>query len=196
MSADELGDEYQKARYLATDQETRTFSQITSEEGRREFLGKFWSEVEAAGWKGPVMRAVYLQRVASANVRFRAMGRDGWRTDRAGLMIYAEPDEIERFPSGKTISRTKCGAITRSRTVSSSYSSIAQDLGLRPRPFYKERRTSGRRVAAFSSIAVLLYAWAAFFSALRRYAPDELRSAGSFQHAFRLTLDPQVGVRR
>jgi len=103
MSADEMADEYQKARYLATDQETKTFSQITSEEGRREFLGKFWSEIEAGRLgRAPVMRAVYLQRVASANVRFRAMGRDGWRTDRGRvLMIYAEPDEIERFPSGQ-----------------------------------------------------------------------------------------------
>jgi GWxTD domain-containing protein len=98
-----MADEYQKARYLATDQETKTFSQITSEEGRREFLGKFWSEIEAGRLgRAPVMRAVYLQRVASANVRFRAMGRDGWRTDRGRvLMIYAEPDEIERFPSGQ-----------------------------------------------------------------------------------------------
>ena len=103
MSADEMADEYQKARYLATDQENKTFSQITSEEGRREFLGKFWSEIEAGRQgKAPVMRAVYLQRVGSANVRFRAMGRDGWRTDRGRvLMIYAEPDEIERFPSGQ-----------------------------------------------------------------------------------------------
>ena len=101
LTADELADEFQKAKYLATDQEISTFSQITSAEGRREFLAKFWTEVEAGrmGREG-VQRMAYLQRVASANQRFRAMARDGWRTDRGRvLLLYAEPDEIERFPS-------------------------------------------------------------------------------------------------
>jgi GWxTD domain-containing protein len=101
MSADELAEEFHKAQYLATDQEIKTFSQITSEEGRREFLGKFWSEVEVGRYgRPPVQRAVYLQRVLSANQRFRALGREGWRTDRGRVLaIYAEPDEIERSPS-------------------------------------------------------------------------------------------------
>lgn len=103
MSADEMGEEFQKAQYLSTDQEKKTFAQITSPEGRREFLGKFWSEVEAGRLgRPPLLRSVYLQRILSANQRFRAMGREGWRTDRGRvLMIYAEPDEIERFPSAQ-----------------------------------------------------------------------------------------------
>lgn len=103
MSAEEMGDEFKRAQYLATDQEKKTFSQITSPEGRREFLGQFWSEVEAGRFgKPPMLRSVYLQRVLSANQRFRAMGREGWSTDRGRvLMIYAEPDEVERFPSSQ-----------------------------------------------------------------------------------------------
>jgi len=43
-----------------------------------------------------------LQRILSANQRYRAMGREGWRTDRGRvLMIYDEPNEIERFPSAQ-----------------------------------------------------------------------------------------------
>ena len=101
MSAEEMGDEFQRAHYLATDQEKKTFSQITSADGRREFLGKFWSEVETGRFgKPPVLRSVYLQRALMANQRYRAMGREGWRTDRGRvIMIYAEPDEVERFPS-------------------------------------------------------------------------------------------------
>lgn len=103
MSADEMADEFLRAQYLATDQEKKTFAQITSAEGRREFLGQFWSEVENGRLgKPPLLRSVYLQRALSANQRFRAMGREGWRTDRGRvLMIYAEPDEIERFPSAQ-----------------------------------------------------------------------------------------------
>lgn len=79
------------------------FSQITSEDGRREFLAKFWSEVEAGrSGRAGILRSVYLQRVLNADQRFRALGRPGWRTDRGRvLMLYADPDEIERFPSSQ-----------------------------------------------------------------------------------------------
>ena len=103
MSADELADEFRKAQYIATDQEVRTFAQITSEEGRREFLAKFWSEVENGRLgQAPISRMVYLQRVLAATQRFHALNRDGWRTDRGRVYIlYGEPDEIERFPSSQ-----------------------------------------------------------------------------------------------
>ena len=101
MSSGELADEFRRAQYIATDPEIRTFAQITSEEGRREFLAKFWTEVENGRLgRAPVLRMVYLQRVLAADQRFRGMNRDGWRTDRGRIYIlYAEPDEIERFPT-------------------------------------------------------------------------------------------------
>ena len=101
MSSQELSDEFGKAQYLATDQEIRTFGQITSEEGRREFLAKFWTEVENGRLdRAPILRMTYLQRVLAAEQRFRGMNRDGWKTDRGRVfMLYAEPDEIERFPT-------------------------------------------------------------------------------------------------
>jgi GWxTD domain-containing protein len=103
MTADELAEEFHKAQYLATDQEIKTFSQITSEDGRREFLAKFWSEVEAGrSGRAGILRSVYLQRILNADQRFHAMSRAGWRTDRGRVLaLYAEPDEIERFPSSQ-----------------------------------------------------------------------------------------------
>jgi hypothetical protein len=42
----------------------------------------------------------YLHRITVANQRYTAMGREGWRSDRGRtLVLYAEPDEIERVPS-------------------------------------------------------------------------------------------------
>lgn len=101
LSAEELGEEFRKAQYFATDQEIKTFSQVTAVEGRREFLAKFWSEVEAGRFgKDGITRAAYLQRVQVANQRFRALSKDGWRTDRGRvLVLYSEPDEIQRYPS-------------------------------------------------------------------------------------------------
>lgn len=101
LTADELAEEFRKAQYVATDQEIKTFSQITSADGRREFMAKFWAEVEVGRMgRSGIPRMGYLQRLNAANQRFRAMAREGWKTDRGRvLVLFAEPDEIERFPS-------------------------------------------------------------------------------------------------
>jgi len=103
MTADELAEEFRKAQYVSTDQEIKTFAQITSEDGRREFLAKFWAEIESGRMgRAGILRSVYLQRTLTADQRFHALGRAGWRTDRGRVyVLYAEPDEIERFPSSQ-----------------------------------------------------------------------------------------------
>jgi len=97
-------DEFRKTQYIATDQEIKTFSQVTSVEGRKEFLGRFWSEIESGRLgREPMKRSEYLGRVSVANQRYRVMGKDGWRTDRGRVYIlYGEPDEVERHPSDQT----------------------------------------------------------------------------------------------
>jgi GWxTD domain-containing protein len=103
LTAEELDQEFEYARYHATQDEIRTFSQITSESGKREFLGTFWSGV-AAGKLGhsPITRAEYLLRVKRSNDRYRALSREGWKTDRGRvLLLYGEPDEIDRHPSSE-----------------------------------------------------------------------------------------------
>jgi GWxTD domain-containing protein len=101
MTDDELISEFTKARYIALDQEIRTFEKISSVSGHREFLAKFWADVErrTAGLTD-LTRNVYLQRILTANERYRIYTKEGWKTDRGRVyMLYAEPDEIERFPS-------------------------------------------------------------------------------------------------
>ena len=103
LSAEELAEEFDQARYLATQQETKTFSQISSAEGRREFLGKFWSEVEMGKMgHAPTLREEYLRRIKHANEQYRALSREGWRTDRGRVQaLYGAPDEIDRRPSSE-----------------------------------------------------------------------------------------------
>jgi GWxTD domain-containing protein len=101
MTDDELIDEFTKARYLALDQEIITFPKLTTLAGRREFLAKFWTDVEQRT-RGQIemTRSIYLQRIATANERYKVYSKEGWRTDRGRVyVLYAEPDEIERFPS-------------------------------------------------------------------------------------------------
>jgi len=103
LSDDELIHEFHAAKYLATDPEIKTFSNITNDDGRREFLAKFWSDVES-GQHGQtnITRTIYLDRIGTANQRFHAMGREGWQTDRGRVyLLYAEPDDVERYPSSE-----------------------------------------------------------------------------------------------
>lgn len=101
MTADELAAEFRKAQYVAADEDIRTFAKLTTEEARREFLSKFWAEVEKGKpGKNPVRRSDYLQRILIANQRYGNQTREGWTTDRGRVYIlYGDPDEIERLPS-------------------------------------------------------------------------------------------------
>ena len=101
MTDDELTDEMKKIQYIAMSEDIKMFSKLTGIEARRNFLSKFWTNVESGNRNiSNLTRAVYLQRIISANERFRVMGKEGWKTDRGRVYIlYAEPDEIQRFPS-------------------------------------------------------------------------------------------------
>lgn len=103
LSGEELAAEFRKAQYVATQKEIKMFSNVTSDEGRREFLAKMWSDLEAGrDGRPPITREEYLKRVEIANQRYHAMQKEGWRSDRGRVFIlYAVPDEIERIPSGE-----------------------------------------------------------------------------------------------
>jgi GWxTD domain-containing protein len=103
MTFEELGDEFRKAKYLAAREDIALFNELSNIEGRRQFLGNFWTETEKGKpGKDPVTRMEYLNRVETANKRYRVLGKEGWQTDRGRvLLLNNEPDEIERFPSSE-----------------------------------------------------------------------------------------------
>ena len=103
MTDQELINEFNTERYIAQPDQIKLFEKMTSMEARREFLAKFWTNIEN-GFQGKsgITRSVYLQHVIAANQRFRALGKEGWRTDRGRVYIlYGEPDGIERTPSSE-----------------------------------------------------------------------------------------------
>ncbi len=103
MSADELEKEFQSAQYIATSEDVDTFEKLSTAEARREFLAKFWTRIEISEvGRSDLTRSIYLQKVLTANQRYRGFGREGWRTDRGRVYIlYGEPDEVQRFPSSQ-----------------------------------------------------------------------------------------------
>jgi GWxTD domain-containing protein len=103
MTSDELSQEFREGQYLATPEEIKRFKQMSTQEAKRDFLAKFWTDVEhGQDGRKPMDRIVYLHRVTVANQRYRGMGKEGWQTDRGRVyLLYGEPEEVERFPSSQ-----------------------------------------------------------------------------------------------
>jgi GWxTD domain-containing protein len=101
LSSDECIDEFRKAKYISQSEDIKAFDKITTTEGRREFLEKFWTAVEKGeAERSNLTRTIYLQRVLTANQRYKSFAKEGWRTDQGRVYIlYGEPDETQRFPN-------------------------------------------------------------------------------------------------
>lgn len=101
MSEEELDDLYKKSRYIATNQEQDRYDALTTIDGKREFLYNFWkARDENPSDDYNQSYTSYLKRVEECNLRFRAMSKEGWMTDRGRVyLIYGEPSEIERYPN-------------------------------------------------------------------------------------------------
>ena len=98
LTAAEMDVEFQQAKYIAKNDESKMYAQIQTASGKREFLGNFWSKMEAGRPDRPPMkRSDYLRRVAAANENYKAFSKEGWRTDRGRIFIlYGEPDQVVR----------------------------------------------------------------------------------------------------
>jgi GWxTD domain-containing protein len=101
MSEEELDDLYSKAKYIALQSETDQYDLLTNLEGKREFTFNFWE----ARKNDPLVSEnysylAYVERVKESNVKYGAMGKKGWKTDRGRIYItYGEPNDIERYPN-------------------------------------------------------------------------------------------------
>ncbi len=101
MTKDQLKKEFDMAQYLATRKEEQLFKKLKDANAMRKFLTQFWYRRDKAqNTPFGTFRINYLRRVQEANDRFHVMGKEGWQTDRGRvLLVYGEPDEIERHPS-------------------------------------------------------------------------------------------------
>jgi len=104
LSNDELVDEFRKIQYIASSDDIIAFDKLNNTEARREFLVKFWTVIENGklGGRNDITRLTYLERVLTADQRYRVIGQTGWHSDRGRVFIlYGDPDEVERFQSSE-----------------------------------------------------------------------------------------------
>jgi len=101
MSEEELDDLFNKSKFVATSSEIDQYEEIVTEEGKREFMFKFWNarDNDPSTPRNEYF-IEYLERIEISTQRFAALGKQGWKTDRGRVYLkYGEPSEIERFPN-------------------------------------------------------------------------------------------------
>ncbi len=98
MTVDELDDEFRKTQYFHSEQDGKTYEQLTDAEGKRKFLSQLWAEIESGNRTAVgLSRAIWRDRIAQANQRFSSMRKEGWKTDRGRVLImYGDPSEVDR----------------------------------------------------------------------------------------------------
>jgi GWxTD domain-containing protein len=100
MSEEELDRELAYIQYLISDEQKKIVKSLTDVNGKRNFLAQVWHALDSKP-ETPEnkFRSEYLARIEDANKSFKAMKRDGWKTDRGRvLMIYGPPSSIEAYP--------------------------------------------------------------------------------------------------
>src|SRR2546430_92503 len=96
--------------YIITDAERLAFQQINSDEGREQFIERFWARQNPAPGQAPnPFKEEHYRRIAYANEHFAA-SVPGWKTDRGRIyIVLGPPDEIESHPKVVSYQRTPEG---------------------------------------------------------------------------------------
>ncbi|MCX6122058.1 MAG: GWxTD domain-containing protein [Ignavibacteriales bacterium] len=99
FSLEDLAEEFRVAKYITQSEDNNAFDKLTTLGARQEFMQKFWTRIEREELgRLNLTRSIYMQRVETANQRYKTQAKEGWRTDRGRVLIlYGEPDEIQRF---------------------------------------------------------------------------------------------------
>jgi len=101
FSKNQLMDEFKKLKYIASRNEIRVFKSIEETEGMKRFLSQFWNRRDFnPETPHNEYKQLYFSNLQMVNAQYSTTFKEGWRTDRGRvILIYGQPDEIERFPS-------------------------------------------------------------------------------------------------
>ena len=107
----ELSKTYRKwldedVRWIISDDEQKTFMQLSNDEERDQFIEAFWQRRDPTpDTEENEFKEEHYRRIAYANEHFAA-GIPGWKTDRGHMYIVFGPaDEIDSHPSGGSYER-------------------------------------------------------------------------------------------
>ncbi len=97
----ELDNEFKQMVYLIDKPQKQFYKKLTIAKAKADYIKEIW--VTAAAKQniiGSVYRYIYLKRINEANVKFKSVFKDGWKSDRGRVYIlFGPPYEVERFPN-------------------------------------------------------------------------------------------------
>ncbi len=98
MTEAQIDKEFETTKYIVTKDEKNTYKKLDLV-GKKQFIKEFWIKRDQdPSTRKNEYREKYLASVEYANKNFGGF-QDGWKSDRGRiLLIYGEPDEIERSP--------------------------------------------------------------------------------------------------
>ena len=90
-------------RYIVTEAEKQTFSQLNTDEEREQFIESFWQRRDSKPeTKENEFRREYYNRISYANQNFAFGETAGWLTDRGRIFItHGKPDTVQTISSGE-----------------------------------------------------------------------------------------------
>ncbi|HET8825002.1 MAG TPA: GWxTD domain-containing protein, partial [Terriglobales bacterium] len=93
-------------RWIITDEERKTFKQLSNEEEREKFIEAFWDRRNPnPDSEDNEFKDEHYRRIEYANEHYAA-GMPGWMTDRGRIyIVFGPPDEVESHPSGGSYER-------------------------------------------------------------------------------------------
>ncbi|HTK81609.1 MAG TPA: GWxTD domain-containing protein [Bacteroidota bacterium] len=97
----DLDKEFDYARYISTEQEKKQYGMITDVAAKRRFLFDFWERHNTSATAGEnSFKKEYFKRIDAANRDYFNGTKEGWKSDHGRVLImYGQPDEIDRHPS-------------------------------------------------------------------------------------------------
>ena len=92
--------------YIISDEERKTFKQLSNDEERDQFIESFWQRRDPTpDTEENEFKEEHYRRIEYANEHYAA-GIPGWKSDRGQIYIkFGAPDEIEGHDSGGTYDR-------------------------------------------------------------------------------------------
>ncbi len=92
--------------YIITDEERKSFSRLSTDEERQQFVEQFWLRRDPTpDTEENEFKEEHYRRIAYANEHY-ASGIPGWKSDRGRIYItYGPADEVNSHPSGGTYER-------------------------------------------------------------------------------------------
>lgn len=100
MGKNELMNEYERSRYILSEDFKEKFEAISDLEAQKKFYYSFWKSVDPTpGTPFNEYKKEYFEKVNYADKYLKSDTRKGWETDRGRVYIsFGKPNEIERFP--------------------------------------------------------------------------------------------------